>query len=45
MSSQCSPFDLDMNICYNSGHEKEKENEPQEMDIRGEIADCVGNAG
>ena len=42
---ECTPFDLDMGICYTLRHGKEKEDEPQEMDIRGEIADCAGNVG
>ena len=29
----CSPFDLDMNICYTCGLGKEKRDEPQELDL------------
>lgn len=44
MKSECSPFDLDRDIRYTCGLEKEKEDEPQELDIRGKTADCTGNA-
>jgi hypothetical protein len=40
---QCSPFDMDRDIRYTCGLGKEKEDEPQEVDYRGEIAGCACN--